>query len=114
MGEIGMGRFTVRLPDTLHHELESRAQQEGVSLNQYVVYALTQKVTPAYTIQVLPDADIRRQGERFHALLKRLGTLHRNEMRDFLDSREVEEPEEPETAALIAQIEEKLAAMASS
>lgn len=106
-----MGRFTVRLPDTLHHELESRAQQEGVSLNQYVVYALTQKVTPAYTIQVLPDADLHRQGERFDALLKRLETLDQIEMRDFLDSRELAEPEDAETAALIAQVEQKLAAV---
>ena len=104
-----MGRFTVRLPDTLHHELESRAQQEGMSLNQYVVYTLTRQITPAYTIQVLPDADVQRQGERFNALLERLGTLEQNEMRDFLDSREVEEPEDAETAGLIAQVEEKLA-----
>jgi hypothetical protein len=108
MREKQMGRFTVRLPDTLHHELESRAQQEGVSLNQYVVYALTQKVTPAYTIQILPDADIQRQRERFDALLKRLGTLERNEMRDFLSSREVEEAEDAEAAALIAQVATKL------
>lgn len=103
-----MGRFTVRLPDTLHRELESRAQQEGVSLNQYLVYTLTRQITPAYTIQVLPDADIQHQRERFNALLERLGTLEHNEMRDFLDSREMEEPENAETAALIAQVEEKL------
>ena len=60
-----MGRFTVRLPDTLHHALELQAQKEGVSLNQFVVYALTKQVTPAYTVQVLPDADIQQQGQRF-------------------------------------------------
>jgi len=108
-----MGRFTVRLPDTLHRALESRARQEGVSLNQYIVYALTQQVTPAYTIQVLPEADIQKQGERFNALLKRLGTLDQNQMRDFLDAREVEQPEDAETAALITQIEAKLAAIES-
>jgi hypothetical protein len=80
----------------------------STSLNQYVVYALTQQVTPAYTIQVLPGADIQQQGERFNALLKRLDTLDQNEMRDFLDAREVEQPEDAETAALIAQIEDKL------
>lgn len=109
-----MGRFTVRLPDTLHHELESRAQQEGVSLNQYVVYALTQKVTPAYTIQISTDTDLQQQGERFQALLKRLGTLDQSGMRDFLDSRELEEPEDEETAALISQVEQKLAAIEAS
>ena len=51
--------------------------------------------------------------ERFNALLERLGALEQNEMRDFLDSREVEEPEDAETAALIAEVEEKLAAVES-
>jgi HicB family len=104
-----MGRFTVRLPDTLHHELESQAQQEGVSLNQYLVYTLTQKVTPVYTIQVVSDAEIQRQEKRITALLKRLGILTHNEMRNFLNNREVEEPDDAETAALIARVEAKLA-----
>jgi len=108
-----MGRFTVRLPDTLHHELESQAQQEGVSLNQYLVYALTQKVTPVYTIQVVSDAEIQRQEKRITALLKRLGILTHDEMRNFLNNREVEEPEDAETAALIARVEAKLATIES-
>ncbi|MEZ4705990.1 MAG: YlcI/YnfO family protein [Caldilineaceae bacterium] len=108
-----MGRFTVRLPDSLHHELESKAQQEGVSLNQYVVYALTEKVTPAYIIQVLPDADFLQQEKRFAVLLKRLQTLDQTEMRAFLDARGVAEPEDAETAALIAQVEAKLGAVAA-
>lgn len=106
-----MGRFTVRLPDSLHHELEAKAQQEGVSLNQYVVYALTEKVTPAYIIQVLPDAAFSEQAKRFAALLKRLQTLEPTEMRAFLDTREIAEPEDAETAGLIAQVEAKLAAV---
>lgn len=108
-----MGRFTVRLPDTLHRELESRAQQEGVSLNQYLVYTLTRQITPAYTVQVLPDAEIQHQRERFNALLEQLGTLEHNKVRDFLKNREVEEPEDAETAALIARVEEKLVAVES-
>ena len=63
-----MGRFTVRLPDSLHHDLEERARIEGVSLNQYVVYALTQKVVPSYTIQVVSDDEIEQQRTRFEAL----------------------------------------------
>lgn len=106
-----MGRFTVQLPDALQHELELRAQQEGVSLDLYLVYTLTQKVTPAYTIHVVPEAEIQKQEKRFNALLGRLGTLRREEMRNFLDNREVEEPKDAETAALIARVEAKLAAV---
>jgi hypothetical protein len=40
-----MGRLTVRLPEALHRQLESLAKSEGVSLNQYLVYALTRQAT---------------------------------------------------------------------
>jgi hypothetical protein len=40
-----MGRLTVRLPDVLHRQLEALARGEGVSLNQYLVYALTRQAT---------------------------------------------------------------------
>ena len=40
-----MGRLTVRLPEALHQQLEILARDEGVSLNQYLVYALTRQAT---------------------------------------------------------------------
>jgi len=36
------GKFTLRLPKTLHHRLTLEAKQEGVSLNQYALYKLSQ------------------------------------------------------------------------
>lgn len=36
-----MARLTVRLPESLHDILTRRAEEEGVSLNQYLVYTLT-------------------------------------------------------------------------
>lgn len=38
------GKFVVRLPRSLHRDLAQRAQEEGVSLNQYVNVALSQFV----------------------------------------------------------------------
>ena len=35
------GKFVVRLPRSLHRDLAQRAQEEGVSLNQYVNVALS-------------------------------------------------------------------------
>jgi muconolactone delta-isomerase len=40
-----MARLTVRLPDSLHEELVARAKAEGVSLNQFLVYALAKVAT---------------------------------------------------------------------
>jgi len=36
------GKFNVRIPKSLHRKLDKQAKKEGVSLNQYVVYALSQ------------------------------------------------------------------------
>ena len=37
-----MARLTVRLPDTLRDRLVERADEEGVSLNQFLVFLLSQ------------------------------------------------------------------------
>lgn len=41
------GKFVVRLPRSLHRELAQRAEQEGVSLNQFVNVALARAVEQA-------------------------------------------------------------------
>lgn len=38
------GKFNVRLPKSLHGEVVTNAKNEGVSLNQYIVYALARQV----------------------------------------------------------------------
>jgi predicted HicB family RNase H-like nuclease len=35
------GKFNVRVPASLHRKLAKLAVKEGVSLNQYIVYALS-------------------------------------------------------------------------
>lgn len=57
-----MGRVTLRLPESLHASLAERAEQEGVSLNQLLVYALTSAVT------VEP---VREQRRRFDEIVAR-------------------------------------------
>ena len=36
------GKFVVRIPKTLHYKLTLEAEKEGVSLNQYALYKLSQ------------------------------------------------------------------------
>ncbi len=40
---VASGKFTVRLPKTLHRDLVIDAKQEGVSLNQYVLFVLVNR-----------------------------------------------------------------------
>ncbi|WP_429021740.1 toxin-antitoxin system HicB family antitoxin [Aeromonas allosaccharophila] len=39
------GRLTLRMPKSLHYQVVEKAEQEGVSLNQYVVSILTAEIT---------------------------------------------------------------------
>jgi hypothetical protein len=100
-----MGRFTVRLPDTLHDELETLAHLEGVSLNQYVVYALARQVSSGSVIQIVPDEQVQQQKARFDKLLNSLGKPSRVEAKQILAERERVEPESGLNQKLIDQIQ---------
>lgn len=39
-----MARMTLRLPNSLHEDIARRADAEGVSINQLVVYALSREL----------------------------------------------------------------------
>jgi hypothetical protein len=104
-----MGRFTLRLPESLHHELEIQAQQEGVSLNQYIVYALARQAASRYTIQVLPPEIVEQQRTRFDQLLEHLGPPSIAVTEAFLAERELAEPESDLTDEIITRIEAKIA-----
>lgn len=58
-----MARLTLRLPESLHDVLTHRAEEEGVSLNQFLVYELT-KVTAI--------EDVAAQRARFDAMRQRV------------------------------------------
>ncbi|MCB9780533.1 MAG: toxin-antitoxin system HicB family antitoxin [Alphaproteobacteria bacterium] len=58
-----MARVTLRLPDSLHKQLAAQAEAEGVSMNQYLVYALA---------QVSTAADIAAQQAKYEELTNRV------------------------------------------
>jgi hypothetical protein len=68
-----MSRLTLRLPDTLHQQLIHLAESEGVSLNQYIVYALTRQSSINYTVQPIPKQETNQQQSDFTDLLQKLG-----------------------------------------
>lgn len=101
-----MGRFTVRLPDSLHQELETQATQEGVSLNQFIVYALTRQISSGYTVQVTPKTIIKEQRERYEAILATLGESSEEKTEAYLKERPISN--EPLPSELAAQLDAKL------
>jgi uncharacterized protein (DUF1778 family) len=68
-----MTRLTLRLPESLHAMLEEQSRREGMSLNQFIVYALTRQTVLTHVTDPLPAAEIAAQQARFHALQRKLG-----------------------------------------
>lgn len=105
-----MGRFTVRLPDTLHRQIKATANGEGISMNQYIVYALTRQITLDYTIHPVPEAERERQQMAYAALLERLGQSTFDEIEAVLEEREEVAPEEDLGPEVVARMQKMLTA----
>ncbi|MBX3000384.1 MAG: hypothetical protein KF893_17805 [Caldilineaceae bacterium] len=101
-----MGELTLHLPKTLESALEAQARQEGVSLEQYVLYALARQVeTGTYTVRLVPQQDLHEQQERFQTLLTTLGKPSPTETEAILAERALTEPEEGLTEELRARLQ---------
>lgn len=48
-----MSRLTVCLPDSIHRQIKELAKREGVSVNQFISSAVTEKVSAILTEDVL-------------------------------------------------------------
>ena len=47
--EVCVGKFRLRLPEPLHKQVKALAEQEGVSVNQFVTTALAEKLSALMT-----------------------------------------------------------------
>ncbi|MBI1924778.1 toxin-antitoxin system HicB family antitoxin [Candidatus Poribacteria bacterium] len=109
-----MSRLTLRLPETLHSQLKTVAQREGVSLNQYIVYALTRQVTLAYTVQAVPENTVEQQRAQFKELLQNLEQASDAEIKDILAEREIVEPEAELSPDVVARLQKRMTSEWSS
>lgn len=105
-----MSRLTLRLPETLHQQLIQLAESEGVSLNQYIVYALTRQVPAysAYSVQNIPESELEQQQQSFKALNQKLGQASPTEIEAILAKRDRVEPEAELSPDTIAQLQKRL------
>lgn len=85
-----MARFTLRLPDSLHDQVMEMAEQEGVSMNQYIVYALTrQLLAPGYEVRLRSESERTRDRREMDDLLAKLEEdLSASEMQAFVPTRQ--------------------------
>ena len=103
-----MSRLTLRLPETLHQQLVNLAEREGISLNQYIVYALTRQVSSAYRVETISQEDIAKQQKNFDNLLTQLEKADAEEINEALSQREIVNPEPELTTDVINRLKEKI------
>ena len=103
-----MSRLTLRLPETLHQQLANLAEGEGVSLNQYIVYALTRQVTLSYSVSSVPEEEIQQQKLSFNALLQDLGRASSSEVAAALQARETVQQEADIDSNTVALLQKKI------
>lgn len=105
-----MNQLTLSLPETLYRQLESLARSEGVSVGQYVLYALTRQTSSAYRIQPVPAEIQAQEKQAFAGLLQELGQASNAEITQVLSEREIALPDPELSPELIAQLKVKLSA----
>jgi predicted transcriptional regulator len=85
-----MGALTVRLPDSLHEKVRDLAEEEGISMNQLVMLAVSEKVTRLDAEAQFAHLDAL---ERFgKAVAKEEGKESDDFMKDLLERVADEEP----------------------
>jgi HicB family len=109
-----MSRLTLRLPEALHRQLEAQAKREGVSLNQYVVYALSRQLTQSYMVHAVSEEKVTRQQAQFTALLRELGQASPEAIKAVLAARDHVASELELTPDVVARLRARLAATASN
>jgi uncharacterized protein (DUF1778 family) len=103
-----MSRLTLRLPSSMHQLLEERAQEEGVSMNQFIVYALARQLTGNNLVQAVPERVVAEQRAHYRTLLDTLGRASHADIRKAMDERDPADPEVSLTSDVVAKIRDRL------
>ncbi len=90
-------------------QLADLAAREGVSLNQYIVYALSRQATMACTIEPVAERTVQEQKIAYTALLQSLGTATFAEIEQVMAERESVAPEAGLTAEMVQRLQEQIA-----
>jgi len=67
-----MSTMSLRLPESLHRKVRELAEQEGVSINQFVTTALAEKLSALMTVDYLEARAKRGSRQRFERVLKKV------------------------------------------
>ena len=66
-----MSALSLRLPKSLHEQLKELAQEDGISVNQFVTLAVAEKIASISTIEYLEKRAKRGSRAKLLAVLKK-------------------------------------------
>lgn len=67
-----MNTLSIRLPESLHKRLKEMAEKEGVSMNQFITLAISEKVSTLLTVDYLKERAQRGDRDAFEKLLEKV------------------------------------------
>ncbi len=103
-----MNQLTLQLPAKLHQQLIQLAEDEGVSLSQYVIDVLIRQVAFAYQVQATSPAEIQQQQQSFQELLKDLGQASSAEVKAVLAQRDPVQTEADLSPEIVARLQQRI------
>lgn len=74
-----MTTMSIRLPESLHKGIRDIAQQEGISINQFVITAVAEKMSALLTEQYLQERAARGSREKYEAALAEVADVEPEE-----------------------------------
>lgn len=80
-----MSTLSLRLPESVHRQLAKLAKREGVSINQLINSAISEKLAAIMTERYLEERAARAKSEKFHAALAKVADIESDDI-DRLDS----------------------------
>ena len=67
-----MSTLSLRLPDSLHRKIKELAQREGISINQFLATAASEKMASLLTVEYLEQRGKRGNRKKFDAALSKV------------------------------------------
>ncbi len=64
-----MSTLSIRLPHSLHEKLKASSSKEGVSMNQLITLAVTEKLAVLETLQYLENRSAKASRDEFERVL---------------------------------------------
>lgn len=67
-----MSTLSVRLPESLHRKIKELAEKEGVSMNQFITLAVSEKMSALLTIDYLKDRAEKASKQKFESIMNQV------------------------------------------